>query len=309
MANLICPCSSNRDALVNRKPTVALCRNDFIDTAISFADELRVRERPAVEHIDEKILEDIHKLLPLRDQIVDWLLLETAIENDSTLDDILQNFLEKLLALKFRPPEVTSWHETWFDAHRIFVYEMFLYLIGVLIKNDKFSNIRIVLTSHYLLPESEARQGNDFVSYIEFLGHSEALEYRKNRLKLNRISLIADLMKERATRRDIPFKDIMQAELVVLLVSLLSEGRHWYPHTLVYAGSEDYRFPLFIRAAQHKHFTKLKMITGIASGDELREKFKEGCEKKRIEQRMSNWIRPDVSFWTLLNMDALDTIS
>ena len=57
-----------RDALVNGKSTVALCRNDFIDAAVSFADKLRVREQPKVEHIDEKILEDIHKLLPLRDQ-------------------------------------------------------------------------------------------------------------------------------------------------------------------------------------------------------------------------------------------------
>lgn len=301
--------NSLHNALVNRKPTVALFRNDFIDAAISFADELRVRERPEVEHIDEKILEDIHKLLPLRDQLVDWLLLETALADNSTLENVLQNLLEKLLALKFRPPEITSWNEAWFDAHIIFVYEIFLYLIGVLIKNEKFANLRTILISHYLLPESEAQKGYDFVSYEEFCGYSKALAYRNKRLKLNRISPIADLMKERATRKDIPFGDIMQAELVVLLVSLLSEAQHWYPQTLVYSGRGGTRFPFFVRAAQHKHFAKLKTITGISSGDELREKFKEGCEKHQIKNWTDLMFWADVSFWNSMNMDALDTIS
>ena len=107
-----------------------------------FADKLRIREQPKVSHIDEKILEDLGKLLPLRDQLVDWMLLETSIKNDSVLDDVLQDFLEKLLALIARPPEITAWSESWFDAHRIFVYEMFLYLIAVLNKNSKF--VRLV---------------------------------------------------------------------------------------------------------------------------------------------------------------------
>lgn len=300
--------NSLRDALVNRKPTVVLCRNDFIDTAISFADKLRIREQPKVEHFDEKVLEDIHALLPLRDQLVEWLLLETAIEDDSKLEDILQSFLEKLLALRFRPPELTSWSDSWFDAHGIFVYEMFLYLIGVLIKNDKFANLRTVLTSHYLLPESEARQGHDFVSYDKFYASSGALDDRNKRLKHNRTSPIADLIKERATRKDIPFRDIMQAELMVFLVSLLSDNLRWYPHTAVFSGSGDTRFSLFVRAAQHKHFTKLGTVTGIASGDELRVKFKDSYEKKNISQWTNMIFWGDVSFWDSMNMNALDTI-
>jgi len=301
--------NSLHNALVNKKPTVALCRNDFIDTAISFADELRVRERPKVEHIDEKILEDIHKLLPLRDQLIDWLLLETSLTNDSTLEDILQSFLEKLLALKFRPREATSWNKMWFDAHRIFAYEMLLYVIGVLIKNNKFANLRTVLTSHYLLPESEALRGCDFGSYGHFWPYSDALNQRNQRLKLNLITPIGDLVKERATRRDIPFRDVMQAELVVLLVSLLSDSKPWYPHTLVYSGRGSTRFPLFVRAAQHKHFVKLKTVTGISSGDELREKFKEGYEKHGIRQWTNMMFWADVSFWDSMNMNALDTIN
>jgi len=300
---------SLRDALVNGKRTVTLCRNDFLETAISFADDLRVREQPKVEHIDEKVIEDLRKLLPLRDQLIDWLILETNLEeNVSELENILQSFLEQLLSLKFRPPEVTSWTEGWFDAHKIFVYEMFLYLVGVLIKNNKFSNARTILTSRYLLPESAARPGYDFVPFYEFWACSDALTSRNERLKLNRHSLIADLMKDRATRNDILFRDIMQAELVVLLMSLLSDDYCWYPHTLIYAGRGGLRSPLFIRAAQHSYFAKLKTLTGIASGDEIRKRFKEGYEKHGVKQWTNMVWWAGVSFWESMNMDALDTI-
>ena len=36
-------------------------------------------------------------------------------------------FLEALRELKSRPPEINSWNDAWFEAHLIFVYEIFLY--------------------------------------------------------------------------------------------------------------------------------------------------------------------------------------
>lgn len=300
--------SSLRDALVNGKPTIPLCRNDFLNAAISFADELRVREQPQVEHIDDKILADLHTMLPLRDQLIDWLLIETAVRSDLETEETLVAFLEKLLALKYRPPEVNQWIDSWFDAHGIFVYETFLYVIAVLVKSDKYGMIHSILTTHYLLPESEMRSGHDFVSFDKFHTYSRALSDRNNRLKLQRISLIADVVKERASRIDMPFRDLMQAELIVFLVASLSDGLRWYPHTLVYFGRGGTRFPLFVRAAQHKYFLRLATITGISTGDELREKFKQGCDRHQTKQWISNVFWDDVSFWNSMNMNALDTI-
>jgi len=298
-----------RDAMVNSKPTVSLCRNDFLDAALSFADGLRIRKDPQVEFIDEKILEDLRTMLPLRDQLIDWLLLETALRPDSETEKILIDFLERLLVLKHRPPEVMQFSESWFDAHRIFVYEMFLYLLAVLVKQEKFGIIHGIVTTHYLLPESESHPGRNFVSFDRFYAHSDALEFRKKRLNLKRISLIADVIKERATRKDIPFSDIMQAELVVMLIILLSDDQLWYPHTLVYSGRGGTRFPLFVRATQHKHFPRLVDITGISTGDELREKFKLGCERHKVNNWTDLTFWADVSFWDSMNMDALDTIT
>jgi hypothetical protein len=300
--------NSLRIALIQSKPTVPFCRRDFLDAAIGYADGLRMRERPNVDNLDERVLADLHVLLPLRDQLIDWLLIETSLPESQKLNDVLVDFLERILALKYKPSELKSWNDAWFDAHKIFVYEVFLYSVAVLVRADRADLVREVLTTHYMLPDSEAYRGRSFVTFGEFRAHSEVLDNRNKRLKLRRISPIADQIKERATRGDTTFRDIMQAELIIFLTAVLSDGKSWYPHTLVYSSGGRTRFPFFIRATQHKNFARLSIITGIISGDELRKKFKEGYEQRQNNQWADLVFDADVSFWDSMNMDALDTI-
>lgn len=301
--------NSLRTALLDSKPTVPFYRNDFLEAAVRYADELRIRERPQdLDNFDEKVLKDLHTLLPLRDQLTDWLLIESALPDTEKLESVLLDFLERILGLKYRPAELSSWTDAWFDAHGIFVYEMFLYAVAVLVKSDKPHHIHEILTTYYILPDSEAHRNGDVVTFDEFCTHSEMLEHRNKRLNLRRLSPIADLIKQRATRSDLIFRDIMQAELIVLLMSILSEGNRWYPHTLVYSGRAGTRFPLFVRATLHKGFQRLKVITGIGSGDELRTRFKEGCEKHGVNQWTDLVFHANISFSNCMNMDALDTI-
>lgn len=295
-----------RDALLNTKPTIEFCRKDFINTAIDFIDSLRIRQKPNVEHRDEKVIDDLHNLLPIRDQLIDWLILESSFAQVSRFDNILVEFLEKVLALKYRPEDVTQWENWWLDSQCIFIYELFLYMVAILIQENKFESLRNIFTIHFLLPETEVHSGRDFVTYSGFYGHSEALEYRKRRLKLNRISLLADTIKERATRRDITFRDLMQAELVLLLVSLLSNDYPWYPNIIIYASY--IRFPFFVRAAQHKYFERLRLITGIETGEMLREKFAEGCDKHAV-RTWEVFFYSHISLPDLMNMKELDTIN
>jgi len=298
-----------RDALLNSKPTLALCRQDFLDAAFEFADGLRVRETLDITELEDKVLRDVHTLLPLRDQFIDWLLIETSLPESSRLEQILMDFLEKVLALKYRPPELTSWNDEWYAAHDIFVYEVFLYVIAVLIKADRPDVINSLLTSHYMLPDSEARGNGNFATFVEFRCYTyKVLEARNRRLQLRRRDPIADLIKERATRSDLPFKEVMQAELVIFLVSVMAKDKPWYPRTLIYSGSGRQRFPLFVRAEQHRHFKRLQTITGINTADELRTKFKEGLEQPGVKNWTDLTFWADVSFWRATNMDSLDTI-
>ena len=103
----------------------------------------------------------------------------------------------------------------------------------------------------------------------------------------------------------IPFKAIIEAELLILLVAFLNPDAWWYPQTLLYAGHTR-EFQFFIRASQHKNFRKLATITGIDDANALRESVKKGQERLRVNQWHSFGFR--VSFWDYLNMDKLDTL-
>ena len=176
--------------------------------------------------------------------------------------------LERLLELKSRPPEINSWNDAWFEAHRVFVYETFLYIVAALINTGSFDTLHLILTSHYLLPETEAHGPNRFDTFGAFYGYSDMLQVLAPKGK-RFAAPTAELIKRQADRTDLPFAEVMQAELLVLMMAFITDGTQWYPQTLHYS-SRAGAFPFFLRATQHRNFQKLAKITGIGSADELR---------------------------------------
>lgn len=294
-----------RQAIIQEKRGLKLYRQDFLDACYAYADALRIRERPEVTNMGERVLEDCGKLKLVRDHIVDWVLLESEVNPSDEFGEAIIHMLEQLLELKSRPPEVNSWNEVWFDAHRVFVYETFLYIVAALIKTGSFSTLRLILSSRYLLPETEAHGLNRLVTFDAFYGYSDALQVLVPEGK-KLYAPAAELIKRQADRTDLPFADVMQAELLVLMMALVTDGIRWYPQTFYYS-SRSSAFPFFLRAAQHRNFEKLARITGIGSADELRSAVKTGHERLGVYQWPNFWIR-DRSLWDSMNMDAIDTL-
>jgi hypothetical protein len=203
-----------RQAIVQEKRGLKTYRQDYLDACCSYADTLRIRARPDVTNMGQRVLEDCTKLKLVRDQIVDWILLESEANPSEAFGEALVALLERLLELKSRPPEVNSWNDTWFEAHSVFVYETFLYVVAALLKTDAFSTLHHILTSHYLLPETERSTGNRFSTFGAFCGYSETLQIlAPEGRKLN--SPAAELIKRQADRTDLPLADVIQAEVLV----------------------------------------------------------------------------------------------
>lgn len=294
-----------RQAIMDGKPGLKLYRQDFLDACYAYADALRIRQRPDVTNMGERVLEDCGKLKLVRDHIVDWVLLESKVNPSEEFGEALTTMLERLLELKSRPPEVNAWNEVWFEAHCVFVYETFLYVIAALIRTGAFSILHLVFTSHYLLPETEAHGLHRFVRFSAFYGYSETLQILAPKDK-KLYAPAAELIKRQADRTDLPFPEIMQAELLVLMMAFITDGVRWHPQTLHYS-SHGGAFPFFLRAAQHRHFQKLAQITGIENADQLREAVKAGHQRLGVSNWHNFWMS-DRSFWENMNMDALDTL-
>jgi len=297
--------NSLKQAILQEKRNVSLYRRDFLDACIKYADELRIRERPEVSSLGEKVLEDAKKLKLVRDHIVDWVLLESAVTPSSEFSENLVNFLEEIRELKSRPPELNSWKDAWFEAHSLFVYETFLYIVAALIKNQAFQALHEIFTTHYLLPSNERYGDRTFNTFHIFYGHSNALQsvLAPKGQKLH--SPAADYINKNADREDLPFKVILESDLLALLMAFLNPASKWYPQTFYYAPYMSNEFPLFLRATQHKYFMKLAIVTGVDDANKLRNLVAEGFKRLRVQE----WYKFDFQdFWRMMNMDKLDTL-
>jgi hypothetical protein len=72
------------------------------------ANGLGFRERPDVNNLGERILEDCGKLKRVRDHVMDWVLLESEANPSEEFGGSLIERLARLLELKSRPPEVNT---------------------------------------------------------------------------------------------------------------------------------------------------------------------------------------------------------
>ncbi len=292
-----------RQALLQGKIGLSLYRNDFLSACIEYIDSLRTRERPDVDSLGKKVLEDCTKLKQARNQIVDWILIESGISPTEEFSEALLAFLEELRELKSRPAELNSWNDAWFEAHELFVYETFLYIIAALLKSGAYKILHEVFTSHYLcLIHGEQK----FDTFDCFYGYSKTLQSELAPEGKRLYSPAAELIKRQADRLDVPFESVIEAELLVLLMAFLIPNVRWYPQTLHYS-SYGKEFLFFIRATRHKNFLKLAQITGINDVNQLREAVKEGHKRLGVDQ-WHDFHLQDRSFWSSMNMDNLDTL-
>lgn len=294
-----------KQAVQQGRKGVSLYRNDFLDACCAFIDSQRIRTAPPLDFA-QSVLQTCETLLPIRDLLVDWVLLEANNEQEDEFEDALSRTLERMLELRARPQEVSSWNDDWFEAHRLFAWQTFLYIVAALVRSGSYRMLHAVLFAHYLLPETTGQRGA-FDTFDAFYGHSRTLNAVLAPEGKKLLSPAAALVRRQATRHDITFESIMEADLFCLLAATLIKNARWYPQTLYYAGYAKV-FPFFIRATQHKNFLKLAAITGVNTADELRTKVTEGLHRLGVSEWSDFRIHNDISFLEAMNMDKLDTL-
>lgn len=294
-----------KHALLNNMRGLRVYRADFLCACISYADALRVRQQPDLADLANRILQDCEKLRGVRNLIIDWALLESGADISADFRDALLELLESLRELKARPAEVNQWSDSWFEAHSIFVYETFLYLVAALLRTGSYETLNEVLTSHYIRPKSERYGDAKLDDFGCFQGHSETLQQILAPPGRKLISPAAELIKRQADRQDLPFSSVMEAELLVLLMSFVLPDVRWDPQTLHYASQSE--FPFFVRATRHRDFLKLSKVTGVQDADTLRKLAAEGYERRGVD-RWYNFAMMTGTFWALMNMDKLDSL-
>lgn len=283
--------------------------SDYYDSIIQILPTFRITGEEKEPPFDEKVIQSIAEFLPYRDEFLDlWHEIFVRHADDSAVYEATHGFLENLIPFKFHPPDVPRWNDSWADNYSFCIYELFLYLIALLIKHERCEEVHTFLEEPYFIRDRFHAPGY-YGTYDSFFASAYSLDdWRNKRLKLQRMSVVADLIKERTTDPSIPFESIMLADFVIMLWTLVcpKQNARWYPKTLVYAerfGS----FEFFARAASHKQFDAVKTLLKVKDKDDLAERLAQGIEAHRVG-RWHNFWGPIDMFKKLMNLDELDTI-
>ncbi len=212
-----------KSAVLNQKQTLKDCRRQFLEVCRNYCISLQVVTNPTTEDFAAEVLQIHKELIAVRDAITDWVLLEGDTQGEDFSKALLQ-FMEVMLAIRNRPKNVSSYNEIWFLPHQIFAYETFLYILAALIKIEAFQHVHTLLHTSYLLPDHITSPGMEFANYSELYLSSDYLQSKLSPENYRLYSPVAELVKQSATRDDVSFDDLKQADLVALMISFINPG-------------------------------------------------------------------------------------
>ena len=165
-----------KDAVLRDKPHGQTLLQEYLDLFAGSLEDFRITyTREGGKPFDDLVVESITNFTPYRDNFVDFLLFATNYMNDAETYDRLFGFLEEIIPYKDRPQGISSWYEISSDNYRFFLYEMFLYLIAVLIKCRRFAEAVRFMDGEYHHTDAigGTRYRNDgaevFSGYVESL--------------------------------------------------------------------------------------------------------------------------------------------
>jgi len=260
-----------KDAIVNGKSNAKGFMSDYFDLFNQTLKDFMLEKdiNPNNPPVDEVFLPKFEKLKALRDEYVDILNVYVkygAIDNE-WLFAIIENAYNSVNY------QISDSYYDYNNHLQLFLNEMFLYTISILLKNEKYESAAFLIKNHYAV-EAEHRD-IEYQTYCWiFNKHNRLLdEFRNQRLKLNRVSVSSDLLKERATNQIISFDELVETDLILHYAGLLIHNDSWFPRLSIFR--PRYSLPKLIQRMKSKrYFEKVKQLFGVNDKNELLEKIK-----------------------------------
>ena len=287
------------------EPYSAGALNEYFEIFVQNLEKFRIKNYEG--EFDEAIMKNIEAFIPYKNEVIQIFSAIARYGPKEELIESLHRFFESLIPYMSRPESVTSWQEWDFDNFRFIIHELFLYAIAILVKLERFQQASMLLSqTYYVLGNSD--YGRDvMVSFSVFREYMESLEYRNKRLKLRRLSLRADLLKERCQTTGIDFRYLMQADFILFIRAELYGEKPfdiWGPETLLYLGHFPGPFEIFARAESKRYFEKMKCLFDIQSPDDFKQLLEEYKQGKR---QLPSWEYKSFDPALLLNIEKLAT--
>ena len=289
-----------KNALLNGRSFANALISDYYDVFLNALEDFKIVDSRELE-LDDVIVKSIERLTALRDDFIEFTLVIFKYQGQADLDT-LKEFFEKLLT--YIPSSNTN-----YDNFRFFCYELMLYFMAILFKLKKYGEAAFFIETNYLFKRDQyseitAYSIDHYNRYVRSLDES-----RNKRLQSNKISITADLIKERATRKDITFEDIKSTDLILYCLREISEPYPrfpWFPRTIIYF--DGHTVELFGKMASVQHFEKVKVLFDVNTKDELKVKLDAYIERRKNGKAttFNNW---DYDIPALERVIAVDKVA
>jgi hypothetical protein len=147
--------------------------------------------------------------------------------------------------------------------------------------------------------------GVDLRPYVIFHPYVKSFDIRNRRLALRRASLEADFIKDRANSTPIEFTQLIQADVLLYMRSvLLLKEMLWYPDTYVFIDSYAPQFESFVRLKSRKYFDRFKIAMGFDGKDELAAAIRQlESDPKNLIRNTYGYLRPSA----IIKLDQVAT--
>jgi len=294
------------NAIKDGKPYSLGALNEYFEIFIQNLEKFRIKNYEG--EFDEAVMKNIEAFIPYRNEAIQIFLAIARYDPKGELIESLHRFFESIIPYMFRPASVTSYQEWDFDNFKFIIHELFLYAIAIFVKSEQFQQASTLLSRRYYMPTNSDYGRDVMVSFPVFRQYMKSLKYRNNRLNLRRLSLRADLLKERCQTTGIGFRYLMEADFVLFIRSELSrEGPQdiiWWPETLLYLWPFPGPFEIFARAESKQYFEKIKCLFDIQTPEDFKELLKQYEQGKR---ELPRWDSQSFNPRLLLNIEKLAT--
>jgi len=257
----------------------------------------KFRFAPDITPESTEFLENLQSFAPYRDDFIDVVRAISSYTDEDKFIEIIHSFFEGIQTYLYPSNHAGSYRETDFDNFKFFSNELFLHTGATLISENRYLAFNHLVETPYY-STSRADRGLDPVgNFTVFQKYLKSFQIRNQNLKLNRISLSADMLRDRSGASGIKFSDLMQVDFILFLRASLNESfdnQYWFPDTLVYLGHMHRTFEIFDRSRSARFFERIRPLLGNASKADL-DKLVEGYRDN--PQSLPSWegsrISPD----------------
>jgi hypothetical protein len=226
--------------------------------------------------------------------------IELVTSKDESAVDTIHSFFEALL-LNWNYSPLGKTYSRWDnDVLHYFGHECLVGFVAIAMDARAFQLAAEVLSMPLYKPRDHDRTG-EAASYTAFFAHLPSLDGRNQRLKLNRLSLHADILAEHHEHSLVPFTNFIEADFTLYVRALLAPKFRWYPISLVFLGHSFGSFPTYVRATSARFYDRLRPLLLGLGVDALRAQITDaltGTKPLQMDYR-------EISVPKLMNLEAL----